>query len=882
MKHLTYLLLGLFLFSASALSQVLITGQVRSDKGRAIEYARVLALAPRDSSILSYAFTDARGAYRLSVKTDLPEFVLSVASMEIERQDKRVRNATQSCDFVVREATTTLCEVQVKARKIWGQKDTLNYSVGSFAGKHDVVIADVLKKMPGIEVSLDGLVKYQGKAINKFYIEGLDALQGRYGIATNNISAQDVATVQVLENHQPIKALEDSRPSDQAAINLKLKEGVKGTFGLNAHLGLGYDTRLRRNEELTGMYFAKQRQHIYTLKSNDNGQNVRNELRSFHSSSALPDLQMSDISRASSPSFRTERHYNNNTHAFTANNLFKLKNEAELNTNLIFFHDKERRHGGSRMVYHLGASEQVVEEELVSNAQTNELETELRYNRNKDKGYFNNLLRLQAEWRDDGASVLASSTIDQRLRARYLGAENTTHWIHKGRGDRGFELLWRNGIATQPHKLSVAPGLYADRLNGGRAYSALVQDVSHRAFASSLQMSFLSSLRLWGISINPTVFLQAYHNALDTELGAVALSGTYAPLDDREMHNHTDYTRLVAGIGQELSYKSERLRMNAVLPLFYYYTHVGDRVRTAEEMRDRSLQFSPRFFLAYSPISELELKLNGSIAESLPDLHSLYTGYILGDYRSLGRKQMRMYSMQSQSLGFSLGYKDIFSLLFLGAGINYGHYDSDAISSLIIDSPLSISERLALKHSGESLSLNARASKGFDCLSSTLSLEGQVGRGKGQSLVQNELRSYVNEWASASAKLNCKPFSAMTLSYELSWALHRSRSEGAEWLAPLRKLNHTATIHLDLIKNFSLKLTGEHYYNSAVSRGQHFTLADAGLIYTLGKVRFTLDWTNIFGANTYSTASIGDLVSSYSYYHLRPSAVMLRVRFKLL
>jgi hypothetical protein len=54
--------------------------------------------------------------------------------------------------------------------------------------------------MPGIEVSESGAIKFNGKAIKKFYVEDMDLLQGRYGLATNNINASDVATVQVLEH----------------------------------------------------------------------------------------------------------------------------------------------------------------------------------------------------------------------------------------------------------------------------------------------------------------------------------------------------------------------------------------------------------------------------------------------------------------------------------------------------------------------------------------------------------------------------------------------------------------------------------------------------------------------------------------------------------
>ena len=159
----------------------------------------------------------------------------------------------------------------MKSNKIWGNKDTINYSVAAFKDKKDLVIGDVLKKMPGIDVKESGQITYKGKPINKFYIENLDMLQGRYGIATNNLSANDIATVQVFENHQPIKALEKSQFSNEAAINLKIKEGKKGVFSIMAMLGLGVDKHLLWQEELTGMYFTKGRQHLFTYKTNNNG-----------------------------------------------------------------------------------------------------------------------------------------------------------------------------------------------------------------------------------------------------------------------------------------------------------------------------------------------------------------------------------------------------------------------------------------------------------------------------------------------------------------------------------------------------------------------------------------------------------------------------------
>ena len=881
MKRLHLFLLCALLALHSSWAQSIITGHVRNHQGTAIEYVRVLALAPTDSAILAYTFTDASGSYRLSISSPHSQLILSAASMEIERTEKRIQNMSQTCDFKVKESRIVLKEVHIKARKIWGQKDTINYSVGSFIDKNDVVIADVLRKLPGIEVTLEGLIKYRGKPINKFYIEGMDALQGRYGIATNNISAKDVATVQVLENHQPVKALDKARPSDQAAINLKLKDEIKGTFSLTAQLGLGYDTQIRRNEELVGLYLAKRRQHILTGKSNDNGQDIQNELRSFTTTSPLPSLTMTSLQYPTSPDIYRPRYYHNDTHAFTANNLYKLKNEVELNANLIFFHDREQAHGSSQTSYFLPEGTQIIREDLRNRSRINQLESELRYNINKDQLYFNNLLELKASWEQENGMVSTSEELEQQMHQRYFSAMNTSHWVRSGEGGRGVEINWRNAVATTPHRLRIQPGLYAPRLNAGIPYAELSQDVRHRAFLSVAQFSLLSAWHIGRISVNPTLFLHAQHQALDTELGTTSLFGAYHPLSSREMHNRINFTRLGAGLGHELSYKSETFKLSAVLPLFYYHTLMQDEFRPKDRLSEGKLYFEPRGWLSYQISPDFTITLNGSMSRTQPTLSSLYSGYIMRSYRSLTRNEMRQFSSLMTNAGLSLAYKDIFSMLFLGGGVNYSYYHSDAISSVKIETPLSVVERLPLPHSGQSYSANARFSKGYDWISLSVSGDAALGQSEGKSYLQGKLLGYTSQWVNASAKCTLRPIEWLSMEYNISWGLHRSRREGTAWFTPIQNLSHRVISHVNVLKDVAIKLTAEHYYNDAVTKGRHFTLADLGLSYTWKKVRLSLDWTNILDARLYSTASISDLTASYSYYDIRPSAIMLKARLKL-
>ena len=265
--------------------KTVIEGTVLDAQGKTVE--AYVTVAPKGTgNILGFADTDSKGHYKLEFTTQADSVTVTASGLAIGNQVKIVANRSQRVDFRVREKTVQLKEVSVRAQKIRQNGDTLNYLVGAYQQQGDRVIGDVLKRMPGIEVSQSGGIKFNGKSISKFYVEDMDLLQGRYGLATNNINASDVATVQVLENHQPVKALQGKTLTDDVAINLKLKDSAKGTVAVNTMLGGGVQqaggwhigsrpltdgqTTIGQNPlwtaEVVGMYFAKRRQNMTLYK----------------------------------------------------------------------------------------------------------------------------------------------------------------------------------------------------------------------------------------------------------------------------------------------------------------------------------------------------------------------------------------------------------------------------------------------------------------------------------------------------------------------------------------------------------------------------------------------------------------------------------------
>ncbi|MDE5675422.1 MAG: carboxypeptidase-like regulatory domain-containing protein [Muribaculaceae bacterium] len=180
-------------------------------------------------------------------------------------------------DVRLNQQATQLKDVIVAAPDIYAKGDTLVFNVARYANAKDNAIIDVIKRLPGIKVKDDGTIEYQGKPINKFYLDGNDFIGGQYGLATNNISYKDVKSVEVMENHQPVKALEGIEFPEEAGINLKLKEDARSRWVGVAKAASGVQPFLYDGSLFT-MRMAPKIQNMFTLKADNTGWNPANEM----------------------------------------------------------------------------------------------------------------------------------------------------------------------------------------------------------------------------------------------------------------------------------------------------------------------------------------------------------------------------------------------------------------------------------------------------------------------------------------------------------------------------------------------------------------------------------------------------------------------------
>ena len=225
------------------LGQTVISGKISGKNEKNLSGATVTISRDSTAAILAYAISDTDGKFSIDLNIGSDSVFLKISYVGYTTWAQMIPNKTQQLEVKLSPSLEELKEVFLESTVIELTGDTISYNVSAFKGQKDRVIADVLAKMPGIEIKSSGAIYYQGKPIQKYYIEGLDLLEGRYSLANENLPVNSVSEVQILENHQPIKVLDSLVFSERASLNIKLKKDVTVTG--SAEIGAGFS--IKRN-----------------------------------------------------------------------------------------------------------------------------------------------------------------------------------------------------------------------------------------------------------------------------------------------------------------------------------------------------------------------------------------------------------------------------------------------------------------------------------------------------------------------------------------------------------------------------------------------------------------------------------------------------------
>jgi len=255
-KHLQRLLILAMLCMvniAFVQAQGTASGKVLGQKDKKpIDYASIaIKRLTADSTVVGSGSTNENGTFSVS-NLAVGRYRLYVAYLGLKtiNKDFELTAAKPSINFgelLMEDTGVTLKGVEIKGETppVVVKKDTLEINASTLKVKENSVVEDLLKKVPGVEVSKDGTVTTQGETIKRVRVDGKDFMGNDPLLATRNLPADMVDKIQIIDDmseQSKFSGVDDG--NREKILNIVTKNGIKnkGYVG-NSTVGYGTDDR---------------------------------------------------------------------------------------------------------------------------------------------------------------------------------------------------------------------------------------------------------------------------------------------------------------------------------------------------------------------------------------------------------------------------------------------------------------------------------------------------------------------------------------------------------------------------------------------------------------------------------------------------------------
>ena len=235
-KYAIFIIFLVFLPKTICLSQSkIISGYITDDVGVGLDNASVMARPQQKQAVLKFAIADENGRYRLQLDSNI-SYTLSVSYIGFFDENFEITSDSKINEhvFKLKKNNENIKEITIKydVKPLIIKQDTLIYDIKSFTNGTERKLKDQLKKLPGVEVDKKGNVTVQGKSVTTFLVENKLFFGGGTKLGVENIPADAVEKVEVLDHFTNDGFMKKVSGSKQLAMNIKLKKDKKKfTFG---------------------------------------------------------------------------------------------------------------------------------------------------------------------------------------------------------------------------------------------------------------------------------------------------------------------------------------------------------------------------------------------------------------------------------------------------------------------------------------------------------------------------------------------------------------------------------------------------------------------------------------------------------------------------
>lgn len=235
MRQFYYLLIlfTLINFLSNAQTRTEIKGLVTDTYLEPLVSASVMILDVLDSSYLTFTQADQNGYFSITEKFNKP-FKIKITYLGYFSYEK-IMDPKESSQFDLgnirlAQMNNMLSEVVIKEAKdpVKYYGDTIEFDVSSIKFTEGSSLEDLLRKLLGVIVGLDGSITVNGQRVNKVNVDGKHFFGDDPTIASRNLPAEGVLKVQIFnEITEQEKMTGIISDKNEKTINIELKEDFK-------------------------------------------------------------------------------------------------------------------------------------------------------------------------------------------------------------------------------------------------------------------------------------------------------------------------------------------------------------------------------------------------------------------------------------------------------------------------------------------------------------------------------------------------------------------------------------------------------------------------------------------------------------------------------
>ncbi|WP_157691871.1 outer membrane beta-barrel protein [Polaribacter sp. KT25b] len=261
------LLFSLFISISLFSQKFTLEGVLKDQYFDVLNGATVYLQSIKDSIPIAYGITNKKGEFSLPVNagTDT-KIIFNIAYLGYKPYVKNIDvpkgGELNMGDIILSNQIEELDVITIisRAPPVLIKKDTVEYNADSFKTLPNDKVEDLLKKLPGVDIDLDGVITVNGIEVSAINVDGMKFFGEQKGdIALKNLPSNVVNKVQVTDyKTDNQKFTGEESDSGTKEINFTIKKGKnRATFG-DVKLGYGTDEKYQANANIFKLIDGKQ------------------------------------------------------------------------------------------------------------------------------------------------------------------------------------------------------------------------------------------------------------------------------------------------------------------------------------------------------------------------------------------------------------------------------------------------------------------------------------------------------------------------------------------------------------------------------------------------------------------------------------------------